>query len=189
MADSKQRKNPPKTALKPGPARLYVLLAGIGLALLGVLGFFYDSSFGTGSQLASDDLAGILNINGWRNVIYLVTGTVALALGPRFPRAMAVGLGTLYMVFGLWGLAETERDIGSLLDAVPLGDTDNALHLIVGGSGLIAALADGAIPALPKRRKRSGGKREEQKGEAKSASAGRRRSPAGPRGGGAGAPR
>lgn len=165
-----------------------MLVAGIGLALLGVLGFFYDSSFGTGNELASDDLAGILVVNGWRNVIYLVTGIVALALGPRFPRAVAFGLGVLYLAFGLWGIAETDRDIGSLLDAVPLGNEDNTLNLIIGGTGLIAALVDGGLPAVPKRRKKPrDGKREKR--VSKTAGEGRRRSPAALRGDGADGPR
>lgn len=201
MSNPKQptKKRPP-AAPRPGPARLVALLAGVGLALLGVLGFFYDSSFGTGSQLASDDLAGILFVNGWRNVIYVATGILAFALAPRFPRLTAFGLGAFYLAFGLWGLAETNRGIGSILDALPLGDNDNALHLIIGGSGLIAALVDGPLPSLPKRRERRSGKPTTAARHVKpskpvkptkpvSASGGRPRSRATPRAGGGGAPR
>lgn len=220
MTDSKQPKKRSLAAPRPGPARLVALFAGMGLALLGVLGFFYDASFGTGSQLASDDLAGILYVNGWRNVIYLATGAVALAFAPRSPRVTAFGLGVFYLAFGLWGLAETDRGIGSILDALPLGDRDNALHLIIGGTGLIAALVDGPLPSLPKRREKKPRKPKPAKAAkpskgaktakpAKSpnptkpskttepakppkpatASGGRRRSPAAPRGGDGDAPR
>ena len=136
----------------PGPARLYALLAGAFLALLGVLGFFYDAEFGTGANLASDDLAGLLNVNGWRNVIYLASGLLALAFAARNARRVAFGLGLFYLVFAIWGLAETERGIGSLLDAIPLGDNDNALHLALGILGLGAALIDGPLPKLPERK-------------------------------------
>ncbi len=135
----------------PGPARLYALAAGALLALLGVLGFFYDAEFGTGANLASDDLAGLLNVNGWRNVIYLATGLLALAFAARRPRRVALGLGLFYLVFAVWGLAETERGIGSLLDAVPLGDNDNGLHLALAVLGLGAALIDGPLPRPPAR--------------------------------------
>ena len=189
MTDSKQPENPPEAARKPGPARLYVLIAGVGLSLLGVLGFFYDSSFGTGNELASDDLAGILVVNGWRNVIYLVTGIVALALGPRFPRAVALGLGAFYLALGLWGLAETDRDIGSLLDAVPLGNEDNALHLILGGSGLIAALADGGTSGAAEATEAGARTGSGRGGASKTAGEGRRRSPAALRDDGADGPR
>ncbi len=138
----------------PGPARLYALLAGSLLAVLGVLGFFYDAEFGTGVNLASDDLAGLLIVNGWRNVIYLATGILALAFAAHTPRRVAFGLGLFYLVFAIWGLAETDRDIGSLLDAIPLGDNDNGLHLALGVLGLGAALIDGPLPKLPERKPR-----------------------------------
>ncbi len=204
MTDSEQpsKKRPtakrPEAAPRPGPARLLALLAGIGLALLGVLGFFYDSTFGTGSQLASDDLAGILFVNGWSNVVYLASGILALALAPRFPRLTALGIGAFYLVLGLWGLSETNRGIGSILDAIPLGDNDNALHLIIGGTGLIAALVDGPLPSLPERRRRKPGKpapaaakpaKPAKAAEPTSGSGGPRRSRATPRSGGGGAPR
>ena len=73
----------------PPASRLYALVAGGGLSLLGVAGFFYDASFDTGSQLASDDLAGTLLINGWRNVLYLVSGLLALAFAGRAARGRA----------------------------------------------------------------------------------------------------
>ena len=68
-----------------GPARLFALGAGILLSLLGVLGFFYDAGFDTGKQLAADDVAGIIVVNGWRNVIYLLSGLLALGFAPRRP--------------------------------------------------------------------------------------------------------
>lgn len=198
MQDSEKPKKRPPTAPRPGPARLVALLAGAGLALLGVLGFFYDAEFGTGSQLASDDLAGVLVVNGWRNLVYLVTGILALAFAPRTPRLTALALGAFYAALGLWGLADTDRGIGSILDALPLGDRDNALHLIIGASGLLAAVTDGPLPSLPKRRKRSkqpkrkprtstpkeSATKRREPGAAKAASGARRPSRAAPRGGG-----
>jgi hypothetical protein len=151
--ESKKRERPAAAAETPGPARLYALLAGAFLALLGVLGFFYDAEFGTGSSLASDDLSGLLNINGWRNVIYIATGLVSLAFAARFPRRTAFGIGLFYLVFSIWGFDQTDRDIGSLLDAVPLGDKDNALHLILGILGVGAALVDGPLPKVPEKLK------------------------------------
>lgn len=153
LSESIQREGPAEAA-SPGPARLFALLAGAFLALLGVLGFFYDAEFGTGGSLASDDLKGLLNINGWRNVIYLATGFLALAFAARSPRRTAFGLGLFYLVFAVWGFDQTERDIGTILDAVPLGDRDNALHLILGILGLGSALIDGPLPAIPDRIKK-----------------------------------
>ena len=140
----------PATA-PPSASRLYSLVAGVALCLLGVVGFFYDSSFETGTGLASDYLAGTLLVNGWRNVIYIATGLALVALAPRAPRPAALAAGALYLVLGIWGLVETERGIGSILDALPLGDRDNAFHLILGGLGIGAVLFDGGRPKVPER--------------------------------------
>jgi len=148
------------------PARLYLLVAGAGLSLLGVLGFFFDADFGTGDELASDDLSGVLIVNGWRNVIYLSTGLLALAFASTRARLAALLLGGFYLALAIWGLIETERGIGSILDAIPTGNRDNGLHLALGVLGLLAGLIDGGVPRirlprasgskvrLPKRRRR-----------------------------------
>ena len=77
---------PPRATDEAGPARLYALAAGVFLSLLGVLGFFYDAGFDTGTKLAADDIAGIIVVNGWLNVIYLASGLLALAFAPRHAR-------------------------------------------------------------------------------------------------------
>jgi len=140
-----------------GPARLFALGAGIVLSLLGVLGFFYDAGFDTGKQLAADDVAGTIVVNGWRNVIYLLSGLLALGFAPRRPRRTAAALALFYLVYGLWGMAETDHDIGNILEILPLTDEDNVLHLLIGGLGAIAAIADGPLPkpsaSKPGRRK------------------------------------
>ena len=153
MSDAKRNKPRGVGARQPGPARLFALAAGGGLALLGVLGFFYDASFGTGNELTSDDLAGILFVNGWRNIVYLGSGLLALAFAPRLPRATALALGLLYLALAIWGFDVTDRGIGSILDTLPLGNNDNALHLVIGILGLGAVILDGALPSLPKRRR------------------------------------
>ncbi|MBA2522783.1 MAG: DUF4383 domain-containing protein [Solirubrobacterales bacterium] len=132
----------------PGPARLYALAAGGLLALLGVLGFFYDAGFETGANLADDDLAGVLLVNGWRNVIYLATGLCALGFASRLPRVTAMALGAFYATFGIWGLEVINGGIGSILDAVPLGNHDNVFHLALGALGLAAALIDNSDEIL-----------------------------------------
>lgn len=137
---------------EPATARLYALSAAAFLCLLGVLGFFFDASFGSGDTLTSDDLSGILLVNGWRNLLYLVSGILALYFAARAPRATALALGAFYLALGIWGLAETERSLGSILDLLPLANRDNALHLILGGLGLAAGLLDGGLPKLRVRR-------------------------------------
>jgi hypothetical protein len=148
MADQSDRRAP-AGATEPGPARLYALSAGAFLALLGVLGFFFDAGFATGKDLAADDVAGIIVVNGWRNVIYLASGLIALALASRHARAAAAALGGLYLLLGIWGLLVTDHDIGSIAELLPLTNEDNVLHLALGTLGAIAALADGPLPWRP----------------------------------------
>ena len=159
-----------------GPARLYALAAGGFLALLGVLGFFFDAGFETGKQLAADDVAGIIVVNGWRNVLYLITGLLALGFAARRPRPTAAVLGGFYLLLGLWGVAETNHDIGDILEALPLTDEDNILHLAIGALGVVAALADGPLPK-PKPRTRAKPRRPEPgKAKAEKAASARGRS-------------
>lgn len=120
------------------PARLYALLVGGALALLGVVGFFYDASFGSGSTLASDDLAGVFAVNGWHNLVHLATGLAGLALASRAARSYALGLGAAYTVIAIWGMLETDHGIGTLLNLIPVGSEDNLLHIVIGLTGLAA---------------------------------------------------
>jgi hypothetical protein len=94
--------------------------------------------------------AAIIVVNGWRNVIYLGSGLLALAFAPRHARRTAAALAGFYLVYGIWGLIGTDHDIGNILEVLPLTDEDNVLHLVIGGLGAIAALADGPLPSLPK---------------------------------------
>jgi hypothetical protein len=156
--EQSKRQDRSRTApAEPGPARLYGLVFGGLLCLLGVAGFFYDAGFHTGDSLASDYLAGTLLVNGWRNVLYLLTGFAALALAARAPRATAFALGGFYLLFAIWGLIETNEGIGSILDVLPLGGRDNAFHMVIGVLGVGAGLIDGPLPKvkvkLPGRRK------------------------------------
>lgn len=150
MPDHSAKRDRGRAPGEPGPARLYALVAGALLALLGVLGFFYDAGFDTGHSLSADDVAGIIVVNGWRNVVYLLSGLLALGFAARQPRRAAAALGAFYLVIGIWGALETDHDIGSILEILPLTNNDNVFHVVLGGLGTIAALADGPLPSLPK---------------------------------------
>ena len=89
------------------PARLYALLVGGVLTIAGIIGFFYDSSFDTGAELRADEVFGILAVNGWHNVVHLVTGLLGLAAVGYAARAYALVLGLVYMVVAIWGFSVT----------------------------------------------------------------------------------
>jgi Domain of unknown function (DUF4383) len=123
------------------PARLYALLVGGALTIAGIIGFFYDSSFETGADLTKDDVFGILAVNGWHNVVHLVTGLLGLAAVGYAARTYALVLGLVYVVVAIWGFAETEGGIGVILDFLPVNTEDNILHLVLGLTGLAAGAA------------------------------------------------
>ena len=57
-------------------------------------------------------------MNGWRNVIYLRQRLARPGLRRRAASAGALPLGAFYLALGIWGLIETERGIGSILDVL-----------------------------------------------------------------------
>ena len=125
------------------PARLYATLVGGALVIVGILGFFYSASFDTGDNVLADtdDVLGILAVNGWHNLVHIATGVLGLAAAGYWARTYALGLGLVYVLIAIWGFLDTENGIGALLDLVPVNTEDNFLHLIIGLTGLAAGAA------------------------------------------------
>jgi hypothetical protein len=124
------------------PAQLYATLIGATLVIAGIIGFFYDASFSTGDELKSDDVFGILAVNGWHNVIgHLAIGLVLLAAARSTAREVVLGVGLLYVVLAIWGFLAVENGVGDILGLIPLNTEDNVLHLILGLTGLAAGAA------------------------------------------------
>ncbi|MEJ7875675.1 MAG: DUF4383 domain-containing protein, partial [Solirubrobacterales bacterium] len=82
------------------PARLYATLVGGALVILGILGFFYSSSFETGRAVGreSEEVLGILAVNGWHNLIHIATGLVGLAAAAYAARTYALAAGLAYIL-------------------------------------------------------------------------------------------
>ena len=127
------------------PASLYAGLIGAVLLVAGIIGFFYRSSFG--SPGAVDPVLGILDVNGWHNLVHIAScalGLLAFASGPAASRTYALAFGAVYIVVAIWGFI-----IGSgeaILTLIPINTEDNILHLILGllGIGAYAASAPAA---------------------------------------------
>jgi Domain of unknown function (DUF4383) len=119
------------------PARLYASAAGALLLILGVVGFFYGSSFGSPGTL--DHTLGALRTNGWSNVLWVVLGALGLLTAGTFSRAYALGAGLLLTVLGVWGL--TLDPSAAILSRFPAAGADEALYLVLGILGLLAATA------------------------------------------------
>ena len=129
------------------PAQLYALVVGAVLTAAGILGFFYSAAFGTPGKVAP--VLGILDVNGWHNVVHLATGALGLALmgGVASARAYALGLGVVYLVVFALGLMV--GDGGAILSIIPINTADNILHLALGVLGVGAGLASGERATAP----------------------------------------
>jgi hypothetical protein len=129
------------------PARLYCTLVGGVLVIAGIIGFFYTAGFDTGvSGVAgdTDELFGILAVNGWHNVVHILLGLLGLMAAGYAAREYALGVGLLYIILAIWGFADGD-DI--ILGLVPLNNEDNFLHLILGLTGVAAGAATPKITA------------------------------------------
>jgi hypothetical protein len=125
------------------PARLYCTLVGAVLVIAGIIGFFYSSGFDTGAAgvaADTDEVFGILAVNGWHNVVHILLGVLALVAAgtPYGARTYCLGIGLVYIVLALWGFIDSD---GVILGLVPLNDEDNVLHLVLGLTGLAAGAA------------------------------------------------
>jgi hypothetical protein len=125
------------------PARLYATLIGAVLVVAGIIGFFYEASFATGDSVVSDDVFGLLAVNGWHNVVHILFGLLGLALAGNVQSARFYCLfsGVVYLVLTIWGFAVVDDGIGDLIGLVPVNTEDNILHLILSLTGFAAAFA------------------------------------------------
>ena len=131
------------------PARLYALVFGAVLVVAGIIGFFYESTF-TDDKTVRDSVFGILDVNGWHNVVHIATGALGLlafASGAYAARTYALGLGVVYIAVAIWGFIVGDGD--SILSIVPVNTEDNVLHLVIGLAGVAAGAS--AAEAAPGR--------------------------------------
>ena len=130
------------------PAQLYCTLVGGVLVITGIIGFFYSAGFDTGTAgVASDtdEVFGILAVNGWHNVVHILLGVLGLASARSAARTYALGVGLLYLVLSLWGFIDGDN---VLIGLVPVNDGDSVLHLVLGLTGVTAGAASPA-PSRP----------------------------------------
>ena len=126
------------------PAQLYALLFGIVLLVVGIVGFIADSSFGTGSDVDGSDLI-VFEVNGWHNIVHILSGLLGLALWRRrdAARAYALGFGAVYLVVTIWGFVTSDQ----VLWLIPVDTADNLLHLVIAVAGLAAGLSSRGVTA------------------------------------------
>src|SRR5215213_11923580 len=132
------------------PAQLYSLLFGIVLLAVGIFGFIADSSFGTGSDVDGSDFI-VFEVNGWHNIVHILSGLLGLALARRrdTARAYALGFGAVYLVVTIWGFITGDQ----VLWLVPVDAADNLLHLAIAVAGIAAGLASPARRVAERRQR------------------------------------
>jgi hypothetical protein len=131
------------------PAQVYALVIGLTLVVDGIAGFFYSASFATGDGSARDAVLGILDVNGWHNLVHIVSGAVGLFVAGSYggARAYALGLGVVYLLVTLLGFIAGDGE--EILNLIPVNTEDNFLHLLIGIAGIGAGLATPARERYP----------------------------------------
>ncbi len=102
------------------------------------------------ARRACDAVFGVLDVNGWHNVVHILTGALGLlafGAGVYAARQYALALGVVYLVVAVWGFIVGDGD--SILSIIPVNTEDNVLHLLIGLAGLGAGLATAEADAQP----------------------------------------
>jgi hypothetical protein len=124
-------------------AQVYVMALGAVLVLVGIIGFLVEPSFGVGDSAERGTLI-LFDINGWHNVVHLLSGIVGLAMVGTAAKArlFAIGYGVVYVLVTILGFAV--GDGGLLLSLIPINTADNLLHLAIAVTGIAVGLASPA---------------------------------------------
>lgn len=132
------------TGTTRSPAQVYALVFGAVLTVAGIIGFFYNSDF-TSNVHDRDAVFGILDVNGWHNIVHILTGVLGLMMASSYgsARAYALALGGIYIAVAIWGFIIGNGD--SILSIVPVNTADDVLHLLIGIAGIAAGLATPAV--------------------------------------------
>jgi Domain of unknown function (DUF4383) len=135
-------------------AQWYCLVVGATLLLVGVLGFLAEAKFdssggGDPGSLDGEDFL-IFEVNGWHNVVHILSGGFLLLMssGHARARAGALAFGAIYGLVAVIGLIDGHDVLG----IIPIDPADNVLHVLLAGTGL----AVGLISDRDRQREREG---------------------------------
>ncbi len=121
----------------PSPARLFATVGGAVLLIAGIVGFFYSASFGSPGEV--DEVFGAFAVNGWDNVLHILTGAIGLIAADYASRRYALWAGGFYFVLAFWGFSVGSGE--AVLGFLPVNTGDNLFHLAFGVLGILAARA------------------------------------------------
>ena len=123
------------------PAQTYALVFGAVLLFAGIIGFFWEASF---DGDARDGVLGILDVNGWHNLVHILSGALGLAAwraGAATSRQYALGLGVVYLLVAIWGFAIGDGE--EILGIIPVNTEDNIRHFLLSLLGFAAYAVSG----------------------------------------------
>jgi hypothetical protein len=131
-------------------AQIYALALGATLVLVGIIGFLAEPSFAVGDDAQRGTLI-LFDVNGWHNVVHLLSGIVGLALAGTAAKArmFCIGYGAVYVLVTILGFIV--GDGGLLLSIIPINTADNLLHLVIAVTGIAIGLASPAVSETPRR--------------------------------------
>jgi Domain of unknown function (DUF4383) len=123
-------------------AQLFCLIVGGTLVVVGLLGFLVEATFDTSSggdpgAVDGENLV-LFEVNGWHNVVHILSGVFLLALAGkhRTARTAALAFGGIYAVVTLIGLIDGHDVLGVL----PVNPADNVLHILLSATALVVGL-------------------------------------------------
>jgi hypothetical protein len=129
-------------------AQVYALALGAVLVVVGIIGFLAEPSFAVGAKAHRGTLI-LFDVNGWHNVVHLLSGVAGLALAGTAARAriFCIGYGAVYVVVTILGFIV--GDGGLLLSLIPINTADNLLHGAIALTGLAIGLSTPAAARRP----------------------------------------
>ena len=86
-------------------------------------------------------------MNGWHNVVHILSGVIGLLVVGSYAsaRVYALAFGAIYIVVAILGFIYGDGD--SIFKLVPVNTEDNVLHALIGVAGVGAGMATPAEPA------------------------------------------
>jgi hypothetical protein len=129
-------------------AQVYALTLGVVLVAVGMLGFIVEPSFAIGDSAQRGTLIAF-DINGWHNVVHVLSGVVGIALAGTAAKARlyCIGYGIVYTVVSILGFVV--GDGGLLLSLIPINTADNLLHLAIALTGIGIGLTSRTVAGRP----------------------------------------
>lgn len=145
MSDPRSASTPTERAGRT-LAQIFCLAFGFALFAVGVLGFIFGgTNFDTGTAVQGEELV-VFEVNGWHNLVHIVSGLLLLAAAPNGPLAAGASIvfGLVYALVTVWGFV----DGNDAFNLIPVNTADNFLHLGLTVAALFAGFASRGLMAF-----------------------------------------